>query len=106
ARATTDSQPAINPDNIGPGIANLLTIGQACDPAITRDSVSGMRYGDFKKRVAEAVISRLEPIQQRYREVTSDRAYIESVLEEGKNRVLPIAEDTVQKAKRAMGLYV
>ncbi|MBV9156897.1 MAG: tryptophan--tRNA ligase, partial [Acidobacteriaceae bacterium] len=49
ARATTDSQPAINPDNIGPGIANLLTIGQACDPAITRDSVSGMRYGDFKK---------------------------------------------------------
>lgn len=105
ARATTDSQPAIDPDHMSAGIANLLTIAQACDPAITMQSVAGMRYGDFKKRVAEVVISRLAPIQQRYREVTSDPAYIDSVLAEGRARVLPIAEDTVKKTKRAMGLY-
>src|ERR1700757_3948392 len=28
-RATTDSQPAIHPENMGPGIANLLAIGEA-----------------------------------------------------------------------------
>ncbi len=106
ARATTDSQPAIDPENIGPGIANLLTIAQACDPSVTKENVAGMRYGDFKGRVAEAVISRLEPIQRRYREITADRSYIDSVLTEGKNRVLPIAQDTVLKAKRAMGVYV
>jgi tryptophanyl-tRNA synthetase len=106
ARATTDSQPAIDPERMGPGIANLLTIAHACDPSITGESVAGMRYGDFKKRVAEVVIARLAPIQERYCQVTADPAYIESVLREGRARVLAIAEDTVQKAKRAMGLYV
>jgi tryptophanyl-tRNA synthetase len=106
ARATTDSQPAIDPETIGPGVANLLTIGQACDSSLTKESVAGLRYGEFKKRVAEAVIARLEPIQRRYREVTADPSYIDSVLTEGRERVLPITEDTVRTAKRAMGLYV
>jgi tryptophanyl-tRNA synthetase len=106
ARATTDSQPAVDPANMGPGIANLLTIAQACDASITRESVVGMRYGDFKKLVSSAVIARLEPIQQRYREVMSDPGYLESVLNRGRQHVLPIAEDTVRKTKRAMGLYV
>jgi tryptophanyl-tRNA synthetase len=106
ARATTDSQPAVDPGNMGPGIANLLAIAQASDSSITAESVAGMRYGDFKKRVAEAVIARLEAIQRRYRQVTADRGYIESVLAKGREHVLPIAEDTVRKAKRAMGLYV
>jgi tryptophanyl-tRNA synthetase len=56
--------------------------------------------------VAEAVVSRLEPIQRKYREITADRGYIDSVLLEGQRRVLPIAENTIRNAKRAMGLYV
>lgn len=106
ARATTDSQPAVDPEHMAPGIANLFTIAHACDSSITRNSVAGMRYGDFKKLVAEAVISRLEPIQRKYREVTTDPGYIDSVLLEGQRRVLPIAQDTIRNAKRAMGLYV
>lgn len=105
ARATTDSQPAITPGEIGLGIANLLTIGQACDPSITIESVAGARYGSFKKRVAEAVIARLEPIQRRYREITADPSYLDSVLARGRASVLPISQDTLGKAKRAMGLY-
>ncbi|HEX4228088.1 MAG TPA: tryptophan--tRNA ligase [Bryobacteraceae bacterium] len=106
SRATTDSQPAVDPETMGPGIANLLVIGEACDPAITKESVAGMRYGDFKKRIAEAVIARLEPIQRKYREVTAEPSYIDRVLAEGKRHVLPITEDTVKTVKRAMGLYV
>ena len=106
ARATTDSESAVNPDKMGPGIANLLAMGEACDSSINRAQVSGMRYGDFKKLVAQAVIERLEPIQQRYRELTAEPSYIEEILREGKQRVLPIAEDTVKKAKAAMGLYI
>ena len=106
ARATTDSQPAVDPEHMGPGIANLFTIAQACDSSITKEKVAGMRYGEFKKLVAEVVIARLEPIQRRYREVIAEPHYIESILKEGKQRVLPIAEDTVNKAKRAMGFIV
>ncbi len=106
ARATTDSLPAVDPENMSPGIANLLAMGQACDPTITKETVAGLRYGDFKKRIAEAVIARLEPIQVRYRQVTADRSYLDSILREGRDRVLPIAEDTIRKTKAAMGLYV
>jgi tryptophanyl-tRNA synthetase len=106
ARATTDSEPAVNPEKMGPGIANLLTIAEACDSSVNAAVVAGMRYGDFKKRVAEVVIARLEPIQKKYREITAEPDYIDKVLEHGCERVTPIARDTVQKTKRAMGLYV
>ncbi len=105
ARATTDSKPAVDPEDMSPGIANLLTIAQACDASITKASVAGMRYGDFKKLVAEAIIARLEPIQLRYREVTADPAYIDSILTRGRDHVLPISEDTLRKTKLAIGLY-
>jgi tryptophanyl-tRNA synthetase len=105
-RATTDSQPAVDPASMGPGVQNLLTIGEACDASITKESVAGMRYGDFKKRVAEAVIARLEPIQRRYREITAEPLYLDEVLKRGREHVLPISEDTVRKVKDAMGVYV
>ncbi len=104
-RATTDSEPAVDPANMGAGIANLLTIAEACDSSINKESVAGMRYGDFKKRVAAAVIARLEPIQRRFREVIADPGYLESTLARGREHVFPIAEETVWKTKRAMGLY-
>ncbi len=105
ARATTDSQPAVDVETMGPGIANLLAMGQACDHSLTKQAAAGMRYGDFKKRVAEAVIGRLEPIQRRYSEVTADASFLDKVLEQGRERVLPIAENTVKTVKRAMGVY-
>lgn len=106
ARATTDSQPSVDPESMGAGIANLFTIAHACDASVTKDAVAGLRYGDFKKRVADAVIARLAPIQQKYREVTADPAYIDSVLTRSRDRVMPIANDTVRATKRVMGLYV
>jgi tryptophanyl-tRNA synthetase len=105
-RATTDSAPAVDIETMGPGVANLLTIGQACDASITKESVQGLRYGDFKKRIAEAVIARLEPIQKKYAQVTGDTGYLDGVLDRGLDHVLPISEDTVRKTKMAMGLYI
>jgi tryptophanyl-tRNA synthetase len=107
-RATTDSQPGVNFDSPGAGVANLLAIYQAFTGAAAeemRSRFSGMRYGDLKKTVAEAVVSRLEPIQQRYREITADPHYVPNILRQGAERVSPIANDTVEKVKRAMGLY-
>lgn len=105
ARATTDSLPAVDPDNMGAGVANLLSIAQACEPSFDRQSAAGMRYGDFKKRVAEILIARLEPIQERYRQVIAEPAYIDAVLSDGRDRVLPLALETVSRTKRAMGIY-
>ena len=69
------------------------------------DPVTGMRYGDLKKQVAEAVVSALEPIQKRYGEIMAERGFVAQVLANGAERVRPIAQDTVNKGKKAMGLY-
>ena len=107
-RATTDSNPHVDFESAGPGVLNLLAIYQAFDGATDEQikaEFAGMRYGDLKKRVADMVIAHLEPFQERYREITADRAYLASILNEGAERVAPIANDTVDTVKQRMGLY-
>lgn len=107
-RATTDSNPAVDYDNMGAGVVNLLSIFQAFSEW-TDDQMkahfSGMRYGDLKKQVAEMVISHLQPFQERYRQIMSEPGYLAGVLREGAGRVAPIANATVELTKRRMGLY-
>jgi tryptophanyl-tRNA synthetase len=107
-RSTTDSKPGVDFENPGAGVRNLLTIFQAfsgwADDRM-RQHFSGMRYGDLKKQVAEAVVAALEPVQQRYRQITSESGYIAGVLDAGARKVSPIAKDTVNKVKKAMGLF-
>ncbi len=50
-----------------------------------------MRYGDLKKQVAEAVVSALEPVQTRYREIMAEPGFVAKVLADGAERVTPIA---------------
>jgi tryptophanyl-tRNA synthetase len=107
-RATTDSNPAVDFENMGPGVANLLSIFQAFSEwsgEQMQAHFAGMRYGDLKKQVAEMVIAKLEPIQARYREIVADPAYLDGVLREGAEAVIPIANSTVELVKRRMGLY-
>src|SRR5665213_2451313 len=82
-RATTDSNPGVDYEAMGPGVRNLLSIFQAFSgwsDANTRAHFTGMRYGDLKKQVAEAVVSALEPIQKRYQEIMSERGFVAQVL--------------------------
>jgi tryptophanyl-tRNA synthetase len=107
-RATTDSNPGVDFENPGAGVRNLLTIFQAFtgwNDDNMRAHFAGMRYGDLKKQVAEAVIEALEPIQKRYREIMAEPGFVAQVLENGAAKVRPIANDTVNKVKKAMGLY-
>lgn len=107
-RATTDSNPAVDFETMGPGVANLLAIFQAF-AEWTDDRMkahfAGLRYGDLKKQVAEMVVSSLEPFRRRYREITAEPGYVAGVLEEGARRVTPIAASTVHLVKERMGLY-
>ncbi|MDX2267430.1 MAG: tryptophan--tRNA ligase [Bryobacter sp.] len=108
SRATTDSNPQVDFDTMGPGVKNLLAIYQAFSEATddeVRSQFEGMRYGDLKRNVTDMVVAKLEPIQQRYREITSEVGYLKGVLEEGRARVAPLAESTVRLTKERMGIY-
>ena len=105
-RATTDSKPGVDFNDPGAGVRNLLAIYQAFTEPTNdqmRERFSGMRYGDFKKQVAESVVAGLEPIQQRYREITPEQ--ITEALRLGSENAGRVAANTLEKVKRAMGLF-
>ena len=105
-RATTDSKPGVDFDDPGAGVRNLLAICQAFTEASNdamRERFAGMRYGDLKKQVAESVVAGLEPIQKRYREITPEQ--ITEALRLGSENAQRIADSTLKKVKRAMGLF-
>lgn len=107
-RATTDSNPAVDFEKMGPGVENLINIYRAfgeVDADTARKEFEGLRYGDLKKKVAEMVAARLEPIQQRYAEITKDPGYLDGILQKSFERIEPIAAQTVELVKSRMGLY-
>jgi tryptophanyl-tRNA synthetase len=107
-RATTDSNPAVDFETMGAGVQNLLTIFQAFaewpDEKV-RAHFAGYRYGELKKAVADMVIEKLAPLQQRYRDIVGEPGYVDRVLRESAERVSPIADATVELVKQRMGLY-
>ncbi|MDP8980661.1 MAG: tryptophan--tRNA ligase [Acidobacteriota bacterium] len=107
-RATTDSKPAVDFADLGAGVRNLISIAQAFSgwtQAQAETEFSGLRYGDLKKKVADIAAAKIEPIQQRYREIVGEPGYVAGVLREGAEHVSPIANATVELAKQRMGLY-
>jgi tryptophanyl-tRNA synthetase len=107
-RATTDSgsRIAFDPEN-QPGVYNLLNIYQALTNKSEAEILAefeGQGYGVLKKRVADAVIAALEPIQARYYDMAKDPAYIEQILKESADRVRPIAEHRLYVTQQNMGL--
>ena len=107
-RAVTDSKPAVDFDEIGPGVANLLTIFQAfsgwSDDQL-RSHFAGKQYGSLKKDVAEMVVAKLEPIQKKYQELMAEPGAIRKILTAGAERVSPIAESTMKLVRERTGLY-
>ena len=91
-----------------PGISNLLTIYCAMKDISIAEAEQlfvGYRYGDFKKAVADAVIDELVPFQERYNRIIKDKSY-EEVLKEGAEKAIVIANQTLKKVQKAIGLLI
>lgn len=107
-RAQTDSENSVHYDvDNKPGISNLMDIYAAVTDQ-THDQITAAYadkgYGTFKKDVADAVISVLEPIQQRYEKLVN-AAELDEVLDKGAAKAHAKANVTYEKVIRAMGLY-
>ena len=89
-----------------PGISNLIQI-YCCMKDITIEEAEkrfeGYRYGDFKKAVADAVIEELEPFQARYKEIIANKSY-EEALRKGAEKASAIANKTLKRVQKAVGL--
>ena len=109
-RAVTDSDGQVRFDpQEKPGVSNLLTIlcalsGEGMEQAVAR--FEGRGYGELKAEVAEAVISTLAPIQQEYKRIMDDKAYLETIWRSGAERASRLAERTLSKFQKKIGLVV
>ncbi|MFH1899576.1 MAG: tryptophan--tRNA ligase, partial [Patescibacteria group bacterium] len=104
--AHTDSFNEVAFDDERPGIHNLLTIYEAFSGESRGDietKFEGKGYADFKKDLAELVIEKLIPIQDKYKEI-SESGEIDEVLKKGAEKARPLAEKKIQEVKKVIGL--
>lgn len=90
-----------------PGISNLMTIYSALtgkEFTEIEKEFEGKGYGDFKRAVADAVINEMEPFKKRYEEIIAS-GLVDKVLEEGAQRASVIANETLARVQKAVGLY-
>ena len=107
-RAVTDSGSDIVFDEENkPGISNLLTIYSLFtgkDIASAEKDFEGKGYGEFKSAVGEAVAEGLKPIQAKKADLLNNKDYLFDVLKNGKERANYIAEKTIRKVYKKVGL--
>jgi tryptophanyl-tRNA synthetase len=106
--AVTDSETIIRFDEVNkPGISNLLTIlASLTDQSIddTVDSVKTLTYGGLKAKVADVVVNHIGQLQQRYQTMLTS-GMVERVLLEGSKRAQLVANATLQRVKKVIGLW-
>ena len=90
-----------------PGVANLMSIYSSVTGKTYEEierEFAGQGYGAFKPAVGEAVIDMLRPLQDETNRILKDKAYLESVYKEGAAKASYIANKTMRKVKKKVGL--
>ena len=105
-RAVTDSDNQIRYSKDKPGISNLIEIyciasGKSIEE--TEKEFEGKGYGEFKLAVGEAVADMLKPVQERFAELSKDKAYIDSVIKNNAEKAEYYANKTLRKVQKKIG---
>ena len=112
-RAKTDAVAGFGDCVDGSGLAtrpearNLLTIyalvtGLASPEEAARQ-VADCSWGEFKPRLADAVVEHLGPLQARYDEVMGDSGELERIMARGAEDASAVADATLADVRQAMG---
>lgn len=109
-RAVTDLDPP-GPGSVRwdlaakPGVSNLLELLAAIRGGTPADIANGYDgYAKLKNDAAEAVISLLQPLQERYRQLAQDPGAVQAALAAGARKAEDVAGATYERAREAIGL--
>ncbi len=106
-RAVTDSDGQIRYSEDKPGVSNLISIYSAVTGksfSEVENEFSGLGYGVFKSRVADAVCEELAPLQKRYEKIRADKAYLNEVMQSGAQRAGKNSIKILSKVYKKVGL--
>lgn len=65
---------------------------------------TGIRYGELKQELSEAIFNDLKPIQDKRRELEQNPEYVNKVIAEGAQKARTAAQQTIFEVKEKMGL--
>ncbi len=106
-RAVTDSETCVRYAEGKDGINNLISIYSAVTGKSFEEiekEFEGKGYGDFKLTVGESVAACLEPVQQKYKDLVSDKAQLEAIFKRGAEQAGYMAMKTLRKVYKKVGL--
>jgi tryptophanyl-tRNA synthetase len=106
-KAVTDSGSEIVYSEDKPALKNLINIYSSFSgksPKEIEALYTGKGYGDFKTDLAEVIIAFLEPFQQRYNALSDEE--VMKVLEDGAEKVRPIAKKKMDEVKKKVGFLI
>lgn len=123
--AVTDSERGVtyNPTE-RPGVANLLTILDACGALGGERMVTGddgetsttmrletlasqfatLSHADFKQLVTDSVEATIGPIRTEYQRIRAEESYLRDVAEAGRMRAAEDAEATMSTVREVLGV--
>ena len=108
-RAVTDSENRIYYDTKNkPGISNLLGILSAATGKTIENLVNeyqNKNYAILKQDLIDALISILEPIQQKVKEYLSNRAQLHDLFKRGAEKAMQVSTPKLHEALGKMGFY-
>ena len=106
-RAVTDSENEVCAREGKDGIINLMGIYSCITKKsmdVIQNEFSGAGYGAFKSALAQAVDSELCPIREKFDLLMKNKDYLENCYTEGAKQAAYIAEKTMDKVFKKVGL--
>lgn len=104
----TDSTPVEEPKPTeNSTILGLYKLVASADDHARMESdfrAGGVGYGDFKKRLFEAIWTYFTPMRERRAQLVADEAYVQQVLREGSEKANAIAEKVMKRVRDAVGI--
>ncbi len=108
-KAKTDPEP-LPQDKTGlekrPEAENLISIFASLQDTSIESVIKDYaekEFSTFKKDLADLSVSKLEPITSEMNKLMSDVSYIDSILNQGKENAIAVAEPVFQKTKEIIG---
>lgn len=108
-RAVTDSGPVTPGQEMPESISNLFSLMKLVSSSETVDYFKSkyddcsIRYGDFKKQLAEDMVSYVNPITEEINRISSDDKLINKVMNEGAEKAHQSASKTIREARQIIG---
>jgi tryptophanyl-tRNA synthetase len=109
-RAVTDAGPTEKNSEKIPAVQNLFDLMKIVSAPDTLEHFEGLyndaaiRYGDFKKQLAEDIELFVAPFRERIAEIEADEAFVRKVVQRGAEKARSNAQKTIKEVREIIGI--